>query len=245
MSDQHKTLTGQRSSSTGHCLSGGPTFRPDALPAEAMVAEPRTERNPQSRCERVNLQTRRKQNLLDATPIIHFAKIDELKLVLSICDAFVAREVYRETVERGQGKPDATVIHDSVERGEVKVYDVLDRNLVRRFQRHPEIHMGEAETLAAAKELNAFAIVDEAEARAVAKAYGIRTRTGTLFLLFGLLALKRIEATECERILDELVESGLYIDSHTFIRAKQKIRSSGHRDLSTAHDKYLYGKGRK
>lgn len=183
--------------------------------------------------------------VLDATPIIHFAKIDKLKLVLSICEAYVAREVYRETVERGQGKPDATVIHDSAERGEIKVYDVRDRNLVRMFQRHPEIHMGEAETLAAAKELNAFAIVNEAEARAVAKAYGIRTRTGTLFLLFRLHALKRIEATECERILDALVESGLYIDSHTFIRAKQKIRSSGHRDLSTAHDKYLYGKGRK
>ena len=164
--------------------------------------------------------------VLDATPIIHFAKIDRLKHVLGICEAYMTREVYRETVERGQGKPDATVVCDAVERGELKVYDVLDRNVVKMFQRHPEIHMGEAETLAAAKELNAFAIVDEAEARAIAKAYGIKTRTGTLFLLFRLFALRRIEATECERILDELVESGLYIDSHTFIRAKQKIRSN-------------------
>ncbi len=162
--------------------------------------------------------------VLDATPIIHFGKINKLNLVLSTCEACMTWEVYRETVERGQGKPDATVIRDAVERGEVKVYDVRDRNLVRMFQRHLEIHMGEAETLAAAKELNAFAIVDEAEARAVAKSYGIKTRTGTLFLLFRLLALKRIQAGECERILDELVESGLYIDSHTLIRAKQKIR---------------------
>ena len=164
--------------------------------------------------------------VLDATPIMHFAKIDKLKLVLSICDAYMTGEVYRETVERGQGKPDATVIRDVVEGGELKVYDVRNRNVVKMFQRHPEIHMGEAETLAAAKELNALAIVDEAEARAIAKAYGIKTRTGTLFLLFRLLALERIEASECERILDELVESGLYIDSHTFIRAKQKIRSN-------------------
>jgi len=164
--------------------------------------------------------------VLDATPIIHFAKIDKLKLVLSICDAYMTGEVYGETVERGQGKPDATVIRDAVERGEIKVYDDRDRNLVKMFQRHPEVHMGEAETLAAAEELNAFAIVDEAEARAIAKAYGVKTRTGTLFLLFRLLALKRIEASECERILDELVESGLYIDSHTFIRAKQKTRSN-------------------
>ncbi len=164
--------------------------------------------------------------VLDATPIIHFAKIDKLALVLSICDGYMSEEVYRETVERGQGRPDATVIRDAVERGELKVYNVRNRNVVKMFQRHPEIHMGEAETLAAAKELKGFAIVDEAEARVIAKAYGIKTRTGTLYLLFRLLALKRIEATECERILDELVESGLYIDSHTFIRAKQKIRGN-------------------
>jgi predicted nucleic acid-binding protein len=78
--------------------------------------------------------------------------------------------------------------------------------------------------LAAAKELNAPAIVDEAEARAIAKTYGITTRTGTLFLLFKLLSLKLIEATECERILDELAESSLYIDADTLIRARQRIR---------------------
>lgn len=163
--------------------------------------------------------------VLDATPIIHFAKINKLALVLSICDGYVTREVHRETVERGQGRPDATVTSDAVERGILKVYDVRDRKVVWMFQRHPEIHMGEAETLAAAKELNAFAIVDESEARAIAMTYGVKTRTGTLFLLFRLLALRRIEATECDSTLDELVESGLYIDSQTLIRAKQKIKS--------------------
>ena len=162
--------------------------------------------------------------VLDATPIIHFAKIDRLRLVLGICEAYMMREVYRETVERGEGRPDATVVRDSVEHGELKVYDVRDRNVVKMFRRHPEMHMGEAETLAAAKELNAFAIVDEAEARTVAKAYGVKTRTGTLYLLFRLLALKRIDSPECESILDELVESGLYIDSHTLIRARQKLK---------------------
>lgn len=160
---------------------------------------------------------------LDATAIIHFAKIEKLSLILGICKAYIAREVYRETVERGEAKPDAMVIRDAIERGKLNVYDVRDRSLVRALQRHPEIHMGEAETLVAAKELNAPAVVDEAEARVIAKTYGVTTRTGTLFLLFKLLSLKRIDATECEGILDELVESGLYIDSRTLIRARQKI----------------------
>jgi len=160
---------------------------------------------------------------LDATAIIHFAKIEKLSLILGICKAYIAREAYRETVERGEAKPDAMVIRDAIERGKLNVYDVRDRSLVRALQRHPEIHMGEAETLVAAKELDAPAIVDEAEARVIAKTYGVTTRTGTLFLLFKLLSLKRIDATECEGILDELVESGLYIDSRTLIRARQKI----------------------
>jgi predicted nucleic acid-binding protein len=170
------------------------------------------------------LRSSRPIYVLDATPIIHFAKINRLTVVLAICEAYITREVYRETVERGQGRPDATVIQDAVERGELRVYDVRDRNIVKTFQRHPEIHMGEAETLAAAKELGAFAIVDEAEARTVAKTYGVKTRTGTLFLLFRLFALRRIDSADCERTLDELVESGLYIDSHTLIRAKQKLK---------------------
>ena len=163
--------------------------------------------------------------VLDATPIIHFAKIEKLKLVLDICEAIITREVYRETVERGEGRPDAMTVHDAIRRAELRVYDVRDPRLIAALQRHPEIHTGEAETLAAAKELNAPAVVDEAEARAIAKTYGIQTRTGTLFLLFKLLTLKRIKATEALRILDELVESGLYIDSRTLTRARQTIES--------------------
>ena len=163
--------------------------------------------------------------VLDATPLIHFAKIERLRLVLAVCKAHVTREVYRETVERGEGRPDALVIRDAVKRGELRVYDVHDRKALNMLLRHPEIHMGEAETLAAAKELSGFAIVDEAEARAIAKTYGIKARTGTIFLLFRLLALNLIEPTECERMLEELVQSGLYIDSRTLIKAKHRIKS--------------------
>ena len=117
--------------------------------------------------------------VLDATPVMHFAKIEKLRLVLAVCKAYVTREVFRETVERSQARHDALVIGDAVERGELKVYDVRDRKAVKMFLRHPEIHMGEAETLAAARELNGFAIVDEAEARALAKTYGQPARNGS------------------------------------------------------------------
>jgi len=169
------------------------------------------------------LASRKPVYVLDATPVIHFAKIEKLNHILGICQAYITREVYREAVDQGEGRPDAMLIRDAVERGEIRVYDVRYRRLVDALLRHPEIHKGEAETLAAAKELNAFAIIDEAEARAVGRTYAIQTRTGTLFLLFKLLAAGRVEPDECLGILDELVESGLYIDSPTLTRARQKI----------------------
>ena len=163
--------------------------------------------------------------VLDATPIIHFAKVNRLTMALSICQAYITREVYKETVERGEGKPDALLIHDAIESGVLKLYDVRNRTSLAKFLRHTEIHLGEAETLAAAKELDAFAIIDEAEARALAKTYGVKYRTGTLFLLFRLLALGKVNVNDCETVLDKLVQSGLYLDSTTLINAKNKIRS--------------------
>ena len=169
------------------------------------------------------LRSRKSVYVLDATPIIHFAKVEKLGLALDICEAHITREVYRESVEEGRDHPDAIVIRNAVNQGEFKLYDVRDRGLVKALQRHPEIRFGEAETLAAAKELNAPAVVDEAEARAIAKTYVIQTRAGTLFLLFRIFALRQIEATECLKVLDQLIESGLYVDAHTLMRARQNI----------------------
>lgn len=165
--------------------------------------------------------------VLDATPIIHFAKVNRINLVLGICKAYMTKEVYKETVERGQGRADSLTIRDALERREMEVYDVRNTEMLRFLQRHAEMHLGEAETLAATKELDAFAVIDEAEARAVAKTYDIKTRAGTLFLLFKLLALGKIRVTEAEGMLDELVASGLYIDSRTLIKAKHRIKSMG------------------
>lgn len=170
------------------------------------------------------MRNRKPTYVLDATPLIHFAKIGKLSLILDICEAYITREVYRETVERGGGAPDATVIRDAVGRRELKIYEIRDRRIVGTLQRHAEIHTGEAETLAAAKELGALAVVDEAEARAIAKTYGIPTGTGTLFLLFRLVMTKQIETQTCLSILDQLVESGLYIDAQTLMRARNRIK---------------------
>lgn len=109
------------------------------------------------------------------------------------------------------------------------VYKVEERDIVEALLRHPGIHSSEAETLAAAKILGGLAVVDDAEARTVAKIYGIDQAPGTLFLLFKLLSDGIIGSGEASRMLDDLVDNGLYLDSKTLLRAKKRLDDHTHK----------------
>ena len=67
--------------------------------------------------------------VLDATATVHMAKIQKLDLVLPIGEVYITREVYKETVERGEGRPDAIAIQDAIENGDLRVYDIRNREL--------------------------------------------------------------------------------------------------------------------
>jgi len=167
--------------------------------------------------------------VLDATPIIYFAKIGKLELVLDICDAYITREVYSETVERGGGCADSVIIKDAVRRRRMKVYEIKQGMIVKALLRHAEIHPGEAETIAASKELDGIGVIDDEEARTIARTYGVKCVPGTLFLLFRLLQLKKIDKDDAEGMLADLIASGLYLDSRTLLRAKEKLQRHGDR----------------
>lgn len=169
------------------------------------------------------LKSRKPIYVLDATAIIHFAKVGKLRLIFDVCDVYITREVYSETVKKDGKYPDSLIIKDAVDRGVLKVYGVREKMLVKALSRHPEIHVGEAETLAAAKELDGLAVIDEKEARTIAKIYGIRSAPGTLFLLFRLLKLKKISVEDADETLSDLIASGLYLDPKTLLRAKEKL----------------------
>lgn len=159
---------------------------------------------------------------MDATATIYLAKVGKLDLVSDICDAYITKEVHSETVERGR-YPDSLVIKDVLDSGGLRVYDVKGKGAVDVLLRHPEIHRGEAETLAAAKELDGLAVIDEKEARMLARIYGIKSAPGTLFLLFRLLNLGRMDVEEVDETLNNLIASGLYLDPRTLLRAKEKL----------------------
>ncbi len=160
--------------------------------------------------------------ILDATPIIHLARVGKLGLVKDICDAYITNEVFRETTQNAN-YPDSFIIKDQVESGNIKLVEDLDIKQLTALTRHPGIHLGEAETLAAAKKMGGVAVLDDAEARSLAKVYGIDNAPGTLFLLFRLLSLNHLTVDETEKTLDQLITSGLYLTPKTYHKAKEKI----------------------
>jgi len=169
------------------------------------------------------LRSSKRTYVLDATPVIHFSKIGRLNLILDICNAFVTKEVYNETVVRGENFPESVAIKESVESGSLKVYEVKTENRVKALLKYPEIHKGEAETIVAAEELGGTAIMDDKEARVIAKIYNVNTASGCLFLLFRLFKLRKMDANEAKSVLEGLINSGLRLDPETLLEAYRKI----------------------
>ena len=169
------------------------------------------------------MTSNRPKYVFDATPLIYLAKTSLLEAALESCEAFATETVRKETTENTD-YPDAVIIRDSIEKGLLKIHSPGNEAKMKALSRHPEIHLGEAETLASAEELKATAIIDDEEARAVAELYNIPTRPGTLYILFRLTATDRLDAPTAEEKLDQMINAGLYLDPRTLVAAKRKLR---------------------
>jgi predicted nucleic acid-binding protein len=162
------------------------------------------------------------RHVFDSTPLIYLAKTSLLEAALESCEAYTTKSVMRETTENTD-YPDAITIKDSIERGQLRIHSPGEAK-VKALTRHTELHLGEAEVLASAEELGAYAIIDDKEARSVAELYDIRTRPGTLYVLFRLVAVGELDPRTAEEKLDQMVDAGLYLDPRTLIAAKNKLR---------------------
>ncbi|MHA1263635.1 MAG: hypothetical protein ACTSRS_00215 [Candidatus Helarchaeota archaeon] len=161
--------------------------------------------------------------ILNATPIIHFSKIGKLDQILDLCEAYIVEEVFLEVVERGNRYPDSLLIKDSIKKGKLKVYRIRNQKSVEFFLKFQEIHRGEAETIIAAKELKGIAIIDDNDARIIAKIFNIKAEAGCIFLLFRLLKLKKINKIQAKKMLEDLIDSGLYLNPELVLKFYNKI----------------------
>jgi len=156
--------------------------------------------------------------VFDASPLIHLAKAGQSGLVAELeGEKYTVPSVINEVINRGKELhyPDASVTESLVKNGILNVR-ALQRAEVRRIARvHKDIHLGESEVIALAKEMRAIALVDDRVARFVAKIQGIRTE-GSYSVILRAVARGSMSADGAEEALGALVSSGWRCDAELY-----------------------------
>ena len=165
--------------------------------------------------------------VFDATPLIYFAKVDQLTLISEFDEPCVIPDrVYTEVVDTGieQGYPDARRIERSVENESFSVISVDDDEFFSRIQRNPKLSDADVAVLACADTHDGVAVMDETYGRDVASTEGITTR-GTAYLVLSLASQNAISVEKARTVIDEMVEEGWYCSPSMYAKIVQKLDS--------------------
>lgn len=143
----------------------------------------------------------------NTSPVILLAKIGRLELLKGLYqNVLITPFVKVECVDRGKdlGAPDALIIENAIEAGWIQVVDLTrDQELkARRLVQETHIGLGEASALVLAKDKEIMAILDDKEARAIGKSWGVEY-TGTVMVLYEAFNKK---ATSYDELVDDLAK---------------------------------------
>ncbi len=156
--------------------------------------------------------------VFDASPLIHLGKAGLAPLIVDLKgEKFTVPAVLEEVVKRGKemNYPDASVTESLVGNGTLKV-KAPRKNIVDGISRlHKDIHTGESEVIALAKEMKAIAVIDDRVARAIAKIQGVRVE-GSYGLVLRAAAGGSVSEEEGQRALGALVSSGWRCDARLY-----------------------------
>jgi len=124
----------------------------------------------------------------NTSPIIILAKIKRLQLLKELYGTVIMSPfVKAECIDRGRdvGAEDVLEIENGIKQGWIQLVN-LDRKQMRKVKRmmnEARIGFGEAEALVLAESRKALAVLDDKEARAVAKSWSLEY-TSTLMVLY-------------------------------------------------------------
>ena len=124
----------------------------------------------------------------NTSPIIALAKIGRLKLLKDLYGTIpISPFVKTESVDKGKelGAPDALEIERAINEGWIKVTELTKRqnHTIHRLVSEARIGFGEAGALTLAKDKGIPVILDDKEARALAKSWDLE-RTSTVMILY-------------------------------------------------------------
>ncbi len=151
--------------------------------------------------------------ICNSTPLIHLSKSGRLYLLKEFfAEVLIPKEVLGESVENSGGSPDAKEIESATWIHPVEIQDLdLKKALMLLLDE------GESAAIVLALEQKAsLIIVDDYDARVVAREYGLKV-TGTIGLLLRAKYTGKISSLRNE--LDGLKESGFWLSEELYQRA--------------------------
>ena len=146
----------------------------------------------------------------NSTPLIALKKIEKLELLYKIYgEIIIPYGVYEEVILESSVKEPHDFIKES---GFIKIMKIRNEEAKRLFS--TSLHKDEVEIMILAVEVKAnLCIIDDLLARRYAK-YNNLNITGTIGVL--LKAKELCIITKIRPIMDELIDSGVYIDSKLY-----------------------------
>lgn len=148
--------------------------------------------------------------IFDATPLIYLTRIGLSNLLETLpVPKFASRSVFTEVVEHGKAKghADALALAHLFEVKAINIVDPSDNSILRALRKVRGLEQADADTLAAAKEHDYRAVVDDLLARSVARTYSIDF-VGTPFILLLATQNRLLSKPEALRAVDDMVEAG-------------------------------------
>ncbi len=156
----------------------------------------------------------------DASPLINIAKAGKLYLMKELFGkVLIEEEVKRETIDKGkeEGAPDALVIEDAIADGWIEVEKIDEE------KSFTGIHRGEGNSILLAKKHNCLVMIDEDDAREVARAMGLKVR-GSLYVLKKSVEKGLISKDVAIRTLDEMIEDGFRISIKIYVKFLSQLK---------------------
>ena len=149
----------------------------------------------------------------NTSPILNLAIIDRLSLIREQFTTITIPKGVLEELRVGENLPGSKIILDALDAKWLQVEEVQDSAMLLILKR--ELDAGEAEAIALALETRAqWVLLDESEARRIAKALGLKV-TGVLGILLRACRQKRVPSlrSEMERLREK---AGFYISDPLF-----------------------------
>ncbi len=146
----------------------------------------------------------------NTSPLIGLAKIGRLELLKRLYgEVVITPAVKVESVDRGKeiGAPEVAEIEKGMEEGWIKTrtLSARERREVSGLLTRANLGLGEAETLISARASDLLVILDDKEARAVAKSWQLKY-AGTVMVLFQALNQNLMDHDEFVEAIGQLTK---------------------------------------